>query len=36
LKELKTCTKNEKGAKKAMLQNDEVLTHLEATYGHAT
>ncbi len=36
MKELKTCTKNEEGAKKAMLQNDEVLTDLEATHGHAT
>jgi len=36
LKELKTCTTNEKGAKMVVLQSDQVLEQLKSTNGHAT
>jgi hypothetical protein len=35
LKFFKTSTTNEKGAKKPMLQSDQVLTQLKTTDGHA-
>ena len=36
LKELKTCTLNEEGSKKAVLQPNDVLTRLRSTNSHAT